>query len=264
MNRNQAEAPISSYAKALWGTALVNLKRKSQVTATVAPIVGQHPAAVPQGQQAVTSGQNIQQARQVTQPTVPTQNPSQGGGSGAQGGGGSSQPTWYRFMLVLAALITGTGSVYVALNDTPPLRAENEKIFLLNQGRESDVAIEKEKTKQVQANPALAPNQPKTSERQGVTPIGNEGQHLLATGMQFIFSGNGGDSPDAIIAIKQAPTSYSGAFKMFSKGKTSWSPSWSEDQPPYPLSQLLEESKSSEGNVQWMQLFSNGKTQFNM
>jgi hypothetical protein len=174
--------------------------------------------------------------------------------------GTSSQPNWLRFMHALTGLILAVGTVYYYTHDTPPNRAVTDQLWLANQGKEADVELAKAKGKLTQAS-----GQPESvSQQSGPIVIGSSGQHLLATGMQFIFSGNGGNSPDAVIAIKQMPTSYSGAFKVFSKGKTSWSPAWSEDPPSYPLAKLLEESRSDEGNVQWMQLFSNGKTQFNM
>lgn len=250
-----------AFLKALWEK--LRMSAPSSKTESKQGVVMSASANSQQNTQASQQGsQTVNQSIPVTStssPVVPPITPNQGeaGGSNERE---SLQPNWLRFMHALTGLILAGGAVYYYTHDTPPNRAASDQLWLTNQGKEKDVELAKVKSKPTQAT-GQSESLPKQS---GSVLIGNDGQHLLATGVQFIFSGKGGNSPDAVIAIKQMPDSYTGAFQLFSKGKTSWSPAWSEDPPSYPLAKLLEESISNEGGVYWIQLFSKGKTQFNM
>ncbi len=181
-----------------------------------------------------------------------------------------SQPWWSRAVLLISGLLSAIGGLYWATHDTPKRRAANEAIWLANQGKDSDVELAKEHTKQMKISaraagvlqPLVAPK-PQAKGR-GTIEAGSEGRHFLSPGINFTFDGDGGNTPSAVIAFRQPPASTTGEFKIFALGKTAWTDGWDGTPSPYPLEQLLAETISTESNVRYFPIFSKGKTTFNM
>lgn len=166
-----------------------------------------------------------------------------------------------------AGVIMALGGVWWATHDTPPQRGANEAAYLANDSKETDLNLEKEKTKQMKIaarsqgvlQPLIAP---RPNQSRSTHTIGAEGQHFLAVGMDFIFNGEGHDVPSAVIAFQQPPSTMVGSFKIHAGGKIAWSDSWSDEPSPYPLLQLLDETRSKKNDVRWMEIYSNGQTIF--
>ncbi len=180
----------------------------------------------------------------------------------------ATQPWWLRVSYLLLAFISAIGGVWWVTHDTPQRRAANEAIYLVNQGKELDVQLAKQRTKQMKIVQGETGNQSPFSslfqDNNSPISIGSDGQHFLSKGMNFTFNGQGEDQPSATIAFKQVPVNKIGTFKIYAGGKTAWTESWSEEPSPYPLDLLLEETKSTESHIRWAWIYSKGQTNFNL
>lgn len=177
-------------------------------------------------------------------------------------GAESSQRWWLMFLLIMFLLLA---SLYATMANLPESRLTLSQAFLQTQSKSLDVRLAEEHTKQmkIQARqagvlqPLVAQQSPSV---RIVYKVGNEGQHFLAQGMDYVFDGDGSETvPSATIAFRQPPVRMTGIFKLYGCGKTAWNNSWSMEASPYPLDLLLEECVSSEGNVKMLEIFANGE-----
>lgn len=188
-------------------------------------------------------------------------------------GSNFANPGWVMAVMCAVALLSAFGSVYWATHDTPERRAANEAMYLTNQGKETELEMKKEETKQMKIaartggvlQPLILSSPRQTVETRHREFVGSEGQHFLARGMDFVFNGTAqDDKPSATIAFRKPPVSTTGAFMIYAMGKTAWNEAWSTAPSPYPLGQLLAETISVEGDVKYLWIYSRGETIFNM